>query len=76
MTKKELDIGKSVRNKNLKELQNGAPYLCASFLQQRRKAAIARGGLEKATALLEMIKKERENKRWRRMRNVVGKKRG
>ena len=37
--------------------------------------ALAQGGVDKATALLKLIKKEGTNKRWRRTKNVTGKKR-
>jgi hypothetical protein len=45
MTQDDMDVEKSVCNKTLKELQNEAPYLRASFLKRRRKAAIARGDI-------------------------------
>ena len=76
MTQDELDVEKRVCNKKLEELQNKVSYLRAKFLQQRHTAVTARGDSEKATALLEMIKKERESKQWGKMSNVVGKKCG
>ena len=47
MTQDVLDIKRSMCNTNVKELQNEAPYLCASFLYQRRIAALARDDSEK-----------------------------
>ena len=47
-----------------------------SPLQWKCRTVLAKGDADKAKALLEIMKKERKIKRWRKMRNVAGKRRG
>ena len=76
MTQDKLSMERKVCKKKLKELQQTSPYLWVCHLQQMRRIALAQGGVDKAKALLELIRKKRKSKRWRRMKHVTGKKRG
>jgi hypothetical protein len=57
MTQDELNIERKVCKKKLKELQQTAPYLRVCHLRRRRKIALAQYDVDKAKALLELIKK-------------------
>ena len=76
MKQDELNIERKVCKKKRKELQQTAPYLWVCHLQQSCSIVLAKGDVNKVKALLELIKKQRKSKRWRRMKNVTGKKRG
>jgi hypothetical protein len=51
----------------LKEMQQQAPYLRVCYLQQRHRAALAKRDVDKAKALLETTKKEKNIKHCRRL---------
>ena len=76
MTQDELNTERNVCKKRPKELQHTAPYLQVCHLQQRRIIVLAQGDVDEGKALLDLIKKEWKRKRWRKMKNVAGKKRG
>ena len=73
MTQDKLNIERKVCQQKLKELQQQAHYLCMCRLQQRYRATPAKGDVDKAKVLLELINKERKNKRWRRIHRVAAK---